>query len=138
MQRLTKRTARLVSFLSARGKPLHPDVWIVTIEAAVRFVSVEPLLGPLDLTPWLSRLHWVIVGAESGHHSRKMRLSWARSVVGQCRRANVAVFVKQLGKYPEGEDARGRMMPLKMADQSGADPQEWPEDLRIRQYPGGG
>jgi protein gp37 len=72
--------------------------------AAVRFISAEPLLGPVDLAHWLDdipsgsrRLDWVIVGGESGPGARPFDLAWARSIVQQCQAAGVPVFVKQLG-----------------------------------------
>jgi protein gp37 len=73
--------------------------------AAVRFVSCEPLLGSVDLQhalnadphSWrhVSALDWIIVGGESGPGARPMELDWARSLVEQCQRADVPVFVKQ-------------------------------------------
>jgi len=99
--------------------------------AAVRFVSAEPLLGPIDLDQYLhhqwgerwprEELHWVIVGGESGPGARLMDPAWGRSLVEQCQAADVAVFVKQLGS------AHG---PAK-----GSDMTTWPEDLRVREYP---
>ena len=68
------------------------------IPAAVRFLSVEPLLedlGTIDLTG----IDWVIVGGESGHGARPMHPDWARSLRDQCRAANVAFFFKQWGEY---------------------------------------
>jgi len=84
--------------------------------AVVRFLSIEPLLGPVDLSEWMYTLrvehngdgdtqevpcrpdiHWVIVGGESGHGCRPCRPGWIRSLVKQCQAANVPVFVKQLG-----------------------------------------
>lgn len=65
--------------------------------AAVRFLSVEPLLGPVDLSPWLSGgIDWVIVGAESGPGARPMNENWVRSLRDQCSTAaGVALFYKQ-------------------------------------------
>jgi protein gp37 len=66
------------------------------VPAAVRFLSIEPLLedlGQLDLTG----IEWVIVGGESGPGARRMEPDWVRSIVAQCRAAGVAVFVKQMG-----------------------------------------
>lgn len=129
--------------------------------AAVRFISAEPLLGPVDLTnldpdgtyarmnahgfsaiwksnairrPWLD---WVIVGGESGKGARPFDVAWARSIVQQCQSAGVPVFVKQLGASPEQglENAPLRMMGLGLRDKKGGDPSEWPEDLRVRQFP---
>lgn len=73
------------------------------VPAPVRFISAEPLLAPLDLTPWLhdGTVNWVIVGGESGPNARPMDVAWAEDVVRQCRGAGVPVFVKQLGGYPD-------------------------------------
>ena len=128
-QVLTKRPERMQRFC-AYGKPL-PNVWLgVSCEdqatyaqripllletpAAVRFVSCEPLLGPIDLT-WVGNefdhlsktkypaaLDWVIVGGESGPGFRPMNLDWARALVAQCHAASVPVFFKQAaGLRPE-------------------------------------
>lgn len=75
--------------------------------AAVRFVSCEPLLGPIDLsarpfvveTPAASKLDWVIAGGESGPKARPMHPDWARSIRDQCRAAGVAYFFKQWGEW---------------------------------------
>ena len=91
--------------------------------AAVRFVSLEPMLGPVllkrsvDVTrdgvkegeiavDHLSGLHWVIVGGESGPKARPCDVAWIRSVVRQCREASVPVFVKQWGSRPYDSDYR--------------------------------
>jgi len=90
------------------------------VDAAVRFLSLEPLLGPLpDLN--LDGIHWVIVGGESGRNARPMDLDWARGIRDQCQTAGVAFFMKQLGGTGSH---RG-------------DPGGWPEDLRVREYPEG-
>ncbi len=173
-QILTKRPERASDLLNdppgdATTWPL-PNVWIGTsvedqeradprilhllnCPAAVRFLSVEPLLGPIDLgllgtipkeiAPTYSlvadRLHWVIVGAESGPGARPMRLEWARSIVEQCRSARVACFVKQLGPVVYLKDSRGPGVigetPLRLKHPKGGDPSEWPEDLRVREFP---
>jgi protein gp37 len=67
--------------------------------AAVRFLSCEPLLGPVDLWAYLELggIDWVIVGGESGHGARPMNPAWARSLRDQCRDAGVAFFFKQWG-----------------------------------------
>lgn len=73
--------------------------------AAVHFLSCEPLLGPLDLTRWLSpalgarRVGWVIAGGESGHRARPMNPSWARAVRDQCARYGVPFHFKQWGNW---------------------------------------
>lgn len=72
--------------------------------AAVRFASCEPLLGALDIRPWLAGgLDWVIVGGESGPGARPMDPRWARSMRDQCVAADVSFFFKQWGAWaPSG------------------------------------
>ncbi len=67
--------------------------------AAVRFLSCEPLLGPLSLD--LTSIDWVIVGGESGHRARRMQPEWARSLREQCLDARVPFFFKQWGAFNE-------------------------------------
>lgn len=78
--------------------------------AAVRYVSAEPLLGPVDLRPWLvatPRLDWVIVGGESGPGARPMHPDWVRSLRDQCAEAGVPFFFKQWGEFsPAGPPDR--------------------------------
>jgi protein gp37 len=124
---------------------------LLSTPAAVRFLSCEPLLGPVDLkravvpmgdqrghgltASWVHgrgccrRFHgidWVIVGGESGPGARPMDLAWARHLAAQCRAAEVAVFVKQLGAAWARTNA---------ADPKGGNWHRWPADLRIREYP---
>ena len=63
--------------------------------AEVRFLSCEPLLGPMQIE--LDAIHWVIVGGESGPGHRPMELDWARSIRDQCIAAEVPFFFKQVG-----------------------------------------
>ena len=73
--------------------------------AVVRFLSCEPLLGPVDIRKYLqpgpngAKIDWVIVGGEAGHHSRPMNPLWAKSLIEQCQEAGTAVFYKQWGDY---------------------------------------
>lgn len=185
------------------GRPVLEQVWLGTsaedqktldervpyllqTPAAVRFLSLEPLLGPVDLhtVPWQhggmaakgwtgvlpvadepddyvyweqkQALQWVIVGGESGPGARGCDIGRIRSVIEQCKAAGVACFVKQLGSHPyeahgemdyccsqceehpgkhpldyEGSD--GICRPLR--DPRGADPAEWPADLRVQEFP---
>jgi protein gp37 len=108
-QILTKRADRLRRL--APALEWSPNIWMgVSVEnqvfafranrlaevpAAVRFLSVEPLLGPVILE--LSGINWVIVGGESGPHARPMNPDWARSVRDQCTDSSVAFFFKQWG-----------------------------------------
>lgn len=82
---------------------------IFQIPAKVRFLSCEPLLSEVDLSPWLAGIDWVIAGGESGSKARPMQLAWARSLRDQCQAAGVAFHFKQWGNWrPEG-DAMERM-----------------------------
>ncbi|HOK44347.1 MAG TPA: DUF5131 family protein [Bryobacteraceae bacterium] len=125
------------------------------IPARVRWLSCEPLLGPLVVPEGID---WVVVGGESGPHARPCNVEWIRDIVRQCRAAGVACFVKQLGSNPfwvepcgvagpipnivldsylaagmsEPEDIDH---PLHMRHPKGGDPAEWPADLRVREFP---
>lgn len=109
-QVLTKRSKRLSEL--ADSLPWPRNIWMgVTVEdasvvhriqhlletpAKVRFLSCEPLLGPLESLP-LAGIDWIIVGGESGPHARPMHADWARSLLKQCRLANAPFFFKQWG-----------------------------------------
>lgn len=130
-QILTKRSERLLEVCSSIKLP--PNAWfgvsvenqkytprivdLQKVKAAVRFLSIEPLLGPIEKVR-LSGIHWVIVGGESGHHARPMDPAWVRSIRDQCARANVPFFFKQWGgkrKHLTGRVLDGRTwdeMPL--------------------------
>lgn len=194
-QILTKRPERMLPVVEWVGRkfiemgdlwPL-PNVWLgVSVEdqktaderipillqvpAAVRFLSVEPLLGPVDLLysafngadsfGRMEGLDWVIVGGESGPKSRPCDLAWIRSIVEQCKGAAVPCFVKQLGDYvvdrndagfdgemendwpmdtdvddPSNEwDWQGAKIRVRLS-KKGGNPEEWPADLRVREFP---
>ena len=109
-QVLTKRPERMARWTVEH--PPSPNVWLGTsvedarvvhridrlreCRAHVRFLSLEPLIGPLqDLD--LDGIHWVIVGGESGHHHRPIDPGWVRDLRDQCHAAHVAFFFKQWG-----------------------------------------
>ncbi len=104
------------------------------IAPAVPWVSYEPALAAVDFTPHLDFLKWIVVGGESGTDARPFDLEWARKVIGDCKRAGVAVFMKQLGKraYEDTEDGREWTIP---DDKKGGDIQNWPEEFRVREFP---
>lgn len=121
---------------------------LVELPARIRFVSHEPALERVDFSRWLgpSGVHWVITGGESGSKARPYLLNWAADVIAQCRKAGVAPFVKQLGAnaYLEGVGLLDDEDPLavdlvrfKLDDAKGGDVTEWPEDLRVQEFPGG-
>lgn len=132
--------------------------------AAVRWVSAEPLLGPVDLKrtgalgcscpdpercsgtcPFYRhaldkgrRLDWIVWGGESGHDARPCDVQWIRDGVAQCREAGVPPYVKQFGARVIGEWHEGRPAgEHSLRDKKGADMAEWPEDLRVREWPRG-
>lgn len=81
-----------------------------SVPACVRFLSCEPLIGPLDSLN-LDGIHWVIVGGESGPKSRPMSPDWVRSIRAQCEDASVAFFFKQWGgvrKHATGRELDGK------------------------------
>jgi len=120
--------------------------WLLKTPAAVRWVSLEPMIGPVTFRPeWLSHhwspatgalhlpLDWVVLGGESGPGARPCAISWIRDVVGQCKAASVSVFMKQLGRQPV--DAMYETGMRRLGNSKGADPEEWPADLRVQQFP---
>jgi protein gp37 len=152
-QILTKRSERMRDILrelAARDpedRAITENIWLgVSVEdrlrktridhlrstpAAVRFLSCEPLLedlGELDLRG----ISWVIIGGESGHGARPCDRRWIYNLIRQCKEANVPVFVKQLGTKSH-IDNNEFFLPLK--DRKGGLMEEWPEDLRVREFP---
>lgn len=132
---LTKRPARMALWAREHGWPAN--AWagasiedqaaadarlphLLAVPARVRFVSCEPLLGPVDLEPWLdqgyesngpagwmqgpSPIHWIIVGGESGPRARPMRPAWARRLQQQAHHYDVAFFFKQWGEWAPPDD----------------------------------
>jgi protein gp37 len=73
--------------------------------AQIRFLSIEPLIGPLPNLE-LDGIHWVIVGGESGAGCRQLNVAWVRDVRDQCREANVAFFFKQWGGFTPKKGGR--------------------------------
>jgi len=135
---------------------------LLNVPAVVHWISAEPLLGPIDFSPWFqgaqvpvtddledapdgavvdgmersdsawhrtTGLDWIIVGGESGAGARRMDPAWARDILAQCRRANVAYHMKQKGGVLAKE--------LGCKDKEGKDPDEWPAELRVQEFPKG-
>jgi len=82
-----------------------PD--LVGTSAAVRFISAEPLLGPVDLRRWLRRLQWVITGGESGQNARPLHPLWPETLQQQCANFGVAYLHKQWGEWMPVEYVEG-------------------------------
>src|SRR5262249_1483340 len=87
---------------------------VTAVQAAVRFLSCEPLLGPLERLP-LKGIDWVIVGGESGPRARPMRKAWVESILRQCRAAGVPFFFKQWGG--PRKDLTGRQLNRRTYDE---------------------
>jgi protein gp37 len=149
----TPAAVRFVSYEPALGPADFTKVGRRTESTAV----INALTGYYDHAPYEEgiggALDWLIVGGESGPNARAFDLAWARSVIAQCRAAGVPCFVKQLGAHPLEEEACGppeaealakkmglgpvvaRVTEYALRDRKGGDMQEWPADLRVRQFP---
>lgn len=207
-QLLTKRAERMQKLISSTMYRPHPHIWFgVSVEnrpyaderipfllrtpAAIRFLSVEPLLEDLGLCliQYLGNpipdccaycsgdlsekesvvcadcadvfcskdceqehrkpdssprcggkdgavpgIDWCIVGGESGPSSRPFQLEWAKSLLEQCQAANVPFFMKQVGSKPY-RLLCGQPTPLKLTHGKGGNPDEWPGEYRVREFP---
>lgn len=200
---LTKRPENIARLMPGWATPLAeivwPNVWLGTsvenqeqanariphlleVPAMVRFLSCEPLLGPVDVSGFMWPVHdrwpsqyrtasearadgavvtrhrqgvvwagtpfvkWVIAGGESGPGARPCDVAWIRSLRDQCRDAGTAFFCKQLGarafstgflrEKPDWALAiNGAGHGNHLSDAKGSDPAEWPEDLRVQEFP---
>lgn len=160
-QCLTKRSARMRGLMpSIRAKLVDRlnHVWLgVSVEdqpsatqripdllatpAAVRWLSIEPLLGKVDVSscflryrgdgtlqaPFRSAPDWVVVGGESGPGARPMSLQWARVIQRDCEEANIPFFMKQLGDVAALE--------VGASDRSGKNVSDFPDELQVQEYP---
>lgn len=125
--------------------------YLLGIPAAKHFVSAEPLLGPLELNYnfWLDgrgrredktltepgfhkHIDWVIAGGESGRNARPCNVQWLIDIKDQCEAAGVPCFVKQLGSNAVNYPGPHRWI---CKHPKGGDPAEWPEDLRVQEFP---
>jgi protein gp37 len=111
-QILTKRPENMLAIVESEGLARLPNVWLGTsvensdyierirvlrrVPANVRFVSFEPLLGPIG-RPSLRDIHWAIVGGESGPGARPLKASWVMQIQSLCDRSGTAFFFKQWG-----------------------------------------
>ncbi len=144
---LTKRPENVVAMLPEDWGDGWPNVWIGTsagnqrrwderisllreIPAVIRFVSIEPMIGPINIRPELQKggVDWTVVGGESGRGARRMDLAWARDVRDGCKEFEIPFFFKQKGEALAAE--------MGCAHHKGEEPSEWPEDIRIQEFPG--
>ena len=157
-QILTKRPERIMDHLPPYWEEIRERCWLGTsmgsmgsiqrlydlilpIQPSVKFMSLEPLHGPIDIPferpvdyghRMCDLIDWVIVGGESGNENgkylyRPCELEWIEHIVAQCKEYHIPVFLKQLGTHLAKQ--------LKLKDRHGGDMSEWPEHLRIRQFP---
>ena len=112
---------------------------LLQIPVAVRFISIEPCLGNIDIEKYLDlssaiqqkntqqqrSISWCVVGSESGTKRRPCKIEWIRSIVEQCKAGDVPVFVKQIEL----------LRPIPWSSKVSHNMSEWPEDLRLREYP---
>jgi len=134
-QILTKRPERMLEHLKLTNVGLSKNIWFgVSVEnqkaaneripillqtpAAIRWLSVEPLLEPIAFE-LLEGINWVVIGAESGHNRRECKIEWVEDIIDQCKQAHVPVFVKQLS-------IDGKVV---------KDISLFPKHLQIREYP---
>ncbi len=151
-------SCELLEELSIFNSPIDADAG-APVGLIRRDVQLKPhdVNGPAEYDAvWEPGIDWVIVGGESGPGARPCDVGWIRDIVGQCRAAEVPVFVKQLGRRPyddlmaPGWAAEARGYPAfaapwvpefganwapRLTSRKGSNPDEWPEDLRMRQYP---
>lgn len=139
---LTKRPELILERLPGDWGTGYPNVWLgvtcgiatsvhrvdtlMAIPAALRWISAEPLLGPIDFRPYLGNgVDWVITGCEQAHRDkrREMDLDWVRDIDQQCREAGVAHFMKQ--RYVGTQITADGVL-------DGKKRQEWPRALRLR------
>lgn len=122
---------------------------LLSVPAAVRFLSMEPLLEHVDLDRAVAvpggepcglkcakergrGIDWIIIGGESGHGARSFHTEWARDLVDVARAAGVAAFVKQMGENAVGA-GRDQLALMSMTDHGAIE--QFPEDLRVREFP---
>lgn len=120
--------------------------WLNRTLAQVRFLSLEPLLGPIQMFDvdgaaargmaednehvllWpVDMVDWVIIGGESGHAARPLKIKWVEDILRQCKGDNIPAFVKQLGTHWAKRTGA--------AHSKGGDPDGWPEQFRVRMFP---
>lgn len=145
-QILTKRPERILQCLPPDWDNGYTNVWLgvsaenqkraderipilLSIPAFLKWISAEPLLESINLSAYITNLQWVVVGGESGYdfNFSECKIQWIEDVINQCQKNNVPVFVKQLGCYLK--------IILGLKDWKGEDINEFPLNLRIRQFP---
>lgn len=153
------QTPAAVRWISA--EPLLGEMDLRTWLRGFQVVRAGSSVGKIVVEQRPSGLDWIVCGGESGRKSRPCNVAWIRSIVEQCQAAGVPVFTKQLGaliadrndagfegdtetswpmdtrfeQEPYEEQYQGTLGRVRLHDRKGGDPAEWPEDLRVRQWP---
>jgi protein gp37 len=143
-QIVTKRIGNAPKMLPRNWSAGYPNVWLLAtvvdqieadrdipkllaVPAVVHGLSIEPQIAPVDISRYAhGDAFWCIVGGESGGKARPFDIAWARSLRDQCAAAGSAFFMKQMGNRPVG---------ITGTTGKGESPQEWPKDIRVRNYP---
>lgn len=139
---LTKRPSFIYSVLDRLSITSQSSIWLgctaedqantnarryamqqLSEEGWTTWVSYEPALEKVDFAGW-EFLDWLVIGGESGFGARPFVSSWAKNVIQWCRQHDVAPFMNQMGSNSN----------LKVKGEGG-DPLEWPEELRVREWP---
>jgi len=138
---LTKRPENFLKFLPQEWiKTPRENVWLMTtieneknmwrakelakVPAVVKGISMEPLLSEVSIKNVDPSITWFIVGGESG--PRMFDIAWARKIKKECEERGNSFFMKQMGSHPVG---------MKLESYKGDDPEEWPKDIRVRDFP---
>lgn len=124
---------------------------LVKVPAQHRFISFEPAWGPVNFMPWTRRrngedgfeptrdISMIIVGGQSGNNRKPFHTLWAADTIYECESSYLFCFVKQLGSSVIDDCFLGarikKPLPLKLKHPKGGDWNEWPEGLRVRQFP---
>lgn len=142
---LTKRPANMVAMAPAAWRTGWPaNVWpgtttedqkwfdkrigaLAGVPARTRWLSVEPMLGPVVLGRWANAISWCIVGGESGNGARLMEPKWATDLLAECRRNKIAYHFKQKGRALAAQ--------LGCKDREGKDNTEWPAEFLVQEFP---
>lgn len=113
---------------------------LMSTPAVVRFVSVEPMLGPLDLRGPSPFPEWIIFGGESGAGARPCAVEWIEAAMAQAANRGASVFVKQLGRFVVStqridHETGAWVWRAHLRDAKGGDWEEWPPELCVREFP---
>lgn len=152
-QILTKRPERIATNLPPNWRRGYGNVWLgvsaedqtnydkrvpilMNNDAQIRFLSLEPLLGPIDLSSQdiAQKCSWIILGGESGNETGNYRYrpsseQWYRDIITQATKLGIPVWVKQLGTHWANNAG------LSAVDKHATDSNFWPQDLQVRNFP---